>query len=332
MMHRALHSRILSRQTSSPLVFVVHRELSTLPLLNNKETETLKLKDGRTLSYSDMGDPSGPTVINLHGYPGCRFEGPALSKLANTRHRLKARIITPDRPGIGLSSPHTGRRLRDYPHDVLELADHLGLDKLSIVGGSGGGPYAVACARYMPTERLKSVGVLAGFGRFRPEWVREQRWANRVGIPLLVRNAWLARPLLDFTVGRVARGDRERARRWLQVNMKRIFRDEAGVIEREPEAVELVLNLFMEHFRQGAAGWLEDGRVLMEDWGFELEEVPFRGVKLWYGTEDKNTPVVMGRMLARGLPDAKLTEFEGETHLTLMDRHGEEILRDILYV
>jgi hypothetical protein len=64
------------------------------------------------------------------------------------------------------------------------------------------------------------------------------------------------------------------------------------------------------------------------EWGFELEEVAFEGLRLHYGTKDVNTRVEVGRAMAGRLRDALLREFEGETHLSIMDR-TEEILRDL---
>jgi pimeloyl-ACP methyl ester carboxylesterase len=52
----------------------------------------------------------------------------------------------------------------DWPVDVVKLARHLGIHKkFTVYGGSGGGPYALACAYAIP-ERLKGVGVVAGTG------------------------------------------------------------------------------------------------------------------------------------------------------------------------
>jgi pimeloyl-ACP methyl ester carboxylesterase len=45
---------------------------------------------------------------------------------------------------------------------VRALANHMGLDRFAILGVSGGGPYAVACAHALPREMLSAVGVIAG--------------------------------------------------------------------------------------------------------------------------------------------------------------------------
>ncbi len=51
---------------------------------------------------------------------------------------------------MGLSTFKPYRRLLDWPDGVVELADNLPLDRFAVVGFSGGGPYALACAYKIP--------------------------------------------------------------------------------------------------------------------------------------------------------------------------------------
>jgi len=64
--------------------------------------------------------------------------------------------------------------------------------------------------------------------------------------------------------------------------------------------------------------------------GIRLEDVPFAGGRLYYGSEDINTPAQMGRNMAAELKDAVFREYDSGTHLTLLDTHGDDILRDIM--
>lgn len=86
----------------------------------------LLLSDGRTLSYAEYGEPAGKPVFVFHGTPGSRFLAKAFDQAASARG---VRIVAPERPGYGLSSPHRGK-LIDYPDDVLQLADALGWNSL----------------------------------------------------------------------------------------------------------------------------------------------------------------------------------------------------------
>ncbi|MFH5800912.1 alpha/beta fold hydrolase [Haladaptatus sp. CMAA 1911] len=71
------------------------------------------------------------------------------------------RILAPDRPGVGESDPILGRGLLDWPTDVVQLADELDVDEFAVIGVSGGGPYALACAYTIP-ERLTAVTIVSG--------------------------------------------------------------------------------------------------------------------------------------------------------------------------
>ena len=73
---------------------------------------------------------------------------------------LHIRAIVPDRPGYGLSDFQRHRRLLDWPADVEQLADHLGLERFAVLGVSGGGPHAAACAYAIP-HRLTRVGLVS---------------------------------------------------------------------------------------------------------------------------------------------------------------------------
>ena len=119
---------------------------------------TIKLKDGRKLGYADLGNPDANSVVfHFHGFPGSRLEAMLLANKATSEYR----IISIDRPGMGLSDFKKNRTLLDWPDDVIELADALEIDKFAVEGISGGGPYAAACAYKIP-KRLTSCGIISG--------------------------------------------------------------------------------------------------------------------------------------------------------------------------
>ena len=72
------------------------------------ETKHIILNDGRTLAYTDCGDPEGIPVFHAHGGPGSRLEGHIFDATAKERGY---RIITIDRPGMGESTYLEGRCL-----------------------------------------------------------------------------------------------------------------------------------------------------------------------------------------------------------------------------
>ena len=111
------------------------------------DTVVMDLPDGRELAWLELGCPSGPPVFVFHGTPGSRLQ---VSFDEEPITASGVRFIAPDRPGYGHSSFHRGRRLADWASDVSRLADHLQIDRFSVVGISGGGPHAAVCSTVSP--------------------------------------------------------------------------------------------------------------------------------------------------------------------------------------
>jgi pimeloyl-ACP methyl ester carboxylesterase len=154
----------------------------------------IKLKDGRKLGYAEYGDPQGKPVLHFHGTPSSRFEcsRPAVDEIAT---RLGARIILPERPGFGLSDFEPNRTTLDWPDEVTELADGLNLDRFAVLGVSGGGPYAAACAYKIP-QWLSAAGIVSGLGPLdAPGATEGMAKSDRQTYDLARKTPWLLRPL-----------------------------------------------------------------------------------------------------------------------------------------
>src|SRR6266542_1826586 len=113
--------------------------MQTVPRID----DGIALPDGRWLAYAEFGDPEGRPVLFFHATPGYRRNPWATD--AELRS-AGVRLIAPDRPGVGRSTPQPHRRLLDWPDDVRQLADALALQRFAVVGFSNGGPHAAACA------------------------------------------------------------------------------------------------------------------------------------------------------------------------------------------
>ena len=120
--------------------------------------QTITLKDGRSLGYAEYGDPGGTPVFYFTGGNSSRLEGGWFDTAAR-QHNV--RLISTDRPGFGLSDFQPGRALLDWPEDILQLADTLGIETFAVFGLSGGGPHVAATAYLIP-ERLTAVAIVSG--------------------------------------------------------------------------------------------------------------------------------------------------------------------------
>ena len=103
----------------------------------------MSLPDGRSLAYTDVGGPNSPLLVYFHGAPTSRLD---LALLEHALAGVDVRVVAPDRPGYGGSSPRAGPRLEDWPSDVTALATYLAAGRFAVMGWSSGGPYAVVCA------------------------------------------------------------------------------------------------------------------------------------------------------------------------------------------
>ena len=122
------------------------------------------LADGRRLGFDDVGDAEGPVVFYLHGFGSSRVVRHPDDHIAT---ELGIRLIAVDRPGIGLSTGAPGRRLLDWPGDVEQLADRLGIESFAVLGWSGGGPYALACGWSLP-DRVDRIGLISAAAPLTP--------------------------------------------------------------------------------------------------------------------------------------------------------------------
>jgi len=71
------------------------------------------------------------------------------------------RLLSYGRPSYGRSSPNPGRDVASAAADVARVADALGVDRFGVMGASGGGPHALACAALLG-DRVTGAVCLAG--------------------------------------------------------------------------------------------------------------------------------------------------------------------------
>lgn len=116
---------------------------------------------GRTISFSEVGDPKGSAVFICVGMGLTRFVTAFYDELASL---LKLRLVTIERPGVGDSDgyPQNDRSgPLNWPNDVLTVCDHLGIESFSLLAHSAGAVYALATALVLPHMVKGKVHLLA---------------------------------------------------------------------------------------------------------------------------------------------------------------------------
>lgn len=280
---------------------------------------TIHLTDGRRAGYATYGDAAGKPVLLFHGTPASRI---TFSFVDEPARNLGVRAIAPDRPGIGLSDDQPNRGILDYPHDIAELADNLGLDSFSVVGWAGGGPYALACGAVL-ADRVNAVAVISGmaplddrasldgFGRTEREALRLTHFAP-----------WIAKPFYRALAEFV---------RWQPGLAVQTIRHSLSVSDKqllgEPDP-EQVMAFFLEACRQGSRGVVLDYRLFTFPWGFDVANLTVP-VHIFHGDDDRTIPYRHAEILAERIPGATLTTWKGEGHLAVW-HHVTEVLEAII--
>ena len=284
-----------------------------------RKEERIRLRDGRWLGYGESGDPHGAPVLFFHGFGTTRVVCPP----DEAARQLGVRLIALDRPGLGLSTPQPGRRLLDWPSDVNEVARQLHLDRFSIVGWSGGGPYALACARLLG-NRISSIAIVSGAaplaGTARPDYLRR---FDRNAVLAAGRAPWVIRLAL-WHWGRAQRRDAER---FFEQSVADMCAADQEALS-EPDLRSRMIANSVELYRQGGRGMYDEALVLARPWGFDPSDIRVP-VEIWHGARDKTVPIGMSSHLAELIPGSKLRMFPDEGH-HLLYRYWPEILSSLV--
>ena len=275
---------------------------------NLAEPRSVTLRDGRRLAYAEYGRRLGTPAFYFHGTPGGLLEGRHLDEAARLQD---VRLIAVDRPGYGRSDFKKDRRIPDWPADVADLADALEIDRFGVVGLSGGGPHAQACAAAMP-ERMTTAVIVSGAGS--PEAAvdghgRVARMFIRAMLAMTPIFAWIAAMWAAFWA--------PRARQWMMP--RRIDR----VVMKRRDVREGFAEEVREALRQGGKAMAQDLVLFSRPWGFAPNDVGAVPVRLWHGDADKVVPVSIGRYFAREIPGCRATFVAGGGHMMIIDHAGE---------
>ncbi|XXF80219.1 alpha/beta hydrolase [Myxococcaceae bacterium GXIMD 01537] len=274
---------------------------------------TTLLPDGRSLGWAEWGPTSGAPVLLCPGAATSRWLGFG----ADALDRLKVRLISVDRPGLGSSSLAPGRGLLDWGADIQHLTAARELDGLAVVGFSQGAPFALACA---VAGVVKGVALVSGGdelahpalrGLLHPEVARlVELAAAEPARAETFFGGMSAQMMWDMVIGMSCEADR--------------------AVYTEPAFASAYRRALSEGFAQGPAGYARDAVLAFSPWPFDLRalRVP---VDLWYGGLDTSTvhSPDHGETLARRLPSAHrhvLPQAGG----ALLWTHSADILESLL--
>src|SRR4030081_2020592 len=276
---------------------------------------TVSTSDGTEVGVYEFGDPGGVPVIAFHGVPAC---GAGFSFADDAARRRGIRLLAPDRPGVGLSTPVPGWTVGSYGAEMSRIGDACGVERFAAWGYSGGGPYALACAAALG-DRVTRLAVAAGMGEV-GGWasIEDFEKTDRMMLNLSQKRPRLARTVMAISA-RLARLSPKSA---VKSFAKELSSSDQEVVARyEPDEI---LAMFTQAFLHGARGVVDDYRAIGQPWGIDLAAIS-APVKIFQGESDTMVPPRHSEELARRISGCQLSIWPGEGHLGTIT-HVDEIL------
>ncbi len=270
----------------------------------------VRLDSGRILEISEGGDPSGVPVFFLHGTPGSRLLfGPHVE---DARKR-GVRLIGYSRPGYGGSTRVTGRRIADGASDVAGIAERFGLKKFAVLGFSGGGDYALACAALL-SDRVVAAASLSTLGPYGKEGFDFYSGMGEYNVEdyrlmLSNRPEWEAKSKRDSEV--LAKQTKED-----RAKMVGSLLSEADKAVNTEKVDSFFQSQFEDGLRNGIEGGMDDQVATVMPWGFDPSSIDVP-LQVWHGKEDRFVPFSHGQYLASIMPQAEAHLEESEGHISM---------------
>ena len=260
--------------------------------------------DGLRIAYSATGSASKPPVLLIHGIMSHR------GVWVRTMETLKDRFfcVAIDLPGFGESDkPRNG----DYGIDrqarrTLEVADHFGFDRFTVIGHSMGGQIATYLAASLAPQRVHQLVSVAG-----------------------VVTGKLADKVQNLTQRMVMIGEKFPA----------AYRFSRVLVEWKPLASWLFEPWFYEPKRLPFDSWKLDRRMAMNP------EIAYSTPRAWAalnatnltsclsdistptlvisGKQDRTVPVEQAYLFQEKLPDAQLLVLEQCGHFPMYEKFEE---------
>jgi pimeloyl-ACP methyl ester carboxylesterase len=296
-----------------------------VPAIDRPKLEgNIAVGEDRQISFAEFGAPQGRPFFWLHGTPGARRQIPTEARVYSEHHNI--RLIGIDRPGIGSSTPHRYENILAFADDLRTVADTLGVDKMAVIGLSGGGPYALGCAAAMP-ERIVVAGILGGVAPTRgPEAISGGAMTLGVRIAPLLK---LGGAPLRVGASMLVQSIRPVASPALYAYAAVSPQADRHLLTR-PEFKAMFLDDLLNGSRKQLDAPFNDVILFARDWGFRLDEVTVP-VRWWHGDHDHIIPFSHGQHVVSLLPDAELFRLPEESHLAGLGR-GEEILSTLMKI
>ena len=284
--------------------------------------ELVALPDGRVLEAVVEGPAGGLTLLLCLGTPNGASPSPAIAAVA-AEHGL--RLVSFNRPGYGASTRLPGRSVADVAADVEALLGHLDADGFVVVGTSGGGPHALACAALLP-GRCRAAATVAGVAPWEAEgldFLAGMGPENHEEFGLALDGEAALRPYCAAAadgLGAITAAEVAEALGGLVSPV-----DAAAL---SGDFAEWMAGKLRAAVATGPDGWIDDDLAFVRPWGFALDAIT-APVCVWQGDADLMVPLAHGEWLAAHVAGAQARLLPGEGHVSLLTAQLPRILREL---
>ncbi|MGH2617872.1 MAG: alpha/beta fold hydrolase [Thermomicrobiales bacterium] len=262
-------------------------------------SQDLRLQDGRVLRVHDSGDGRAADALTVLWHHGSPQTGALLDPLLAAAAKRGIRLLSYGRPSYGGSSPQPGRNVASAVSDVAQIADAFDIDRFVVMGASGGGPHALACAALLPDRVTGAVSIagLAPFDAVGIDWFAGMADAGALRASVLGREA---RERFEETAAFDPESFTERDYAALDGGWSSLGAD-VGVAA-----------------AGGADGIIADDLAFVAPWGFDVADIAAT-VLLVHGGQDRVIPPAHGDWLLHHLSDAELWLRPRDGHISILD-------------
>lgn len=239
-------------------------------------------------------------VLWHHGTPNV---GSPPAPLFPVAERLGIRWLSYDRPGYGGSTPRPGRTVATAAEDAAAVADALGVDRFALLGHSGGGPHALACAALLPDRAL---AVVSGAG-LAPYGAAGLDWFAGMAAPAGLRAAAAGRAAKEaFEAGPPP----SEGMMFTPADLAALQGDWSWFMSVVNPAVA-----------DGPGPLIDDDLAYVAPWGFDPAAIRIPTLVV-HGTADALVPASHGSWLADHVPGATLRLADGDGHISVLASQG----------
>jgi len=268
------------------------------PVVNERD---LELSDGRRLHIYDTRADDAQASLVIFWHHGTPNLGEPPEPLLPPAAQRGIRWVSHDRPGYGGSTPYPGRDLASAAADVSAIADALDIGRFAVMGHSGGGGHALACAALLSERVIGAVSVsgLAPYGAQGLDWFAGMGPAGAAEL-------------------RAAAGGRAALESYLASNDfdPELFTpaDHAALAG----AWGWLGAVAGRAMKGGLGGMVDDDLAYVDSSGFDPGQIS-APVLILQGGQDRIAPSSHGRWLARQIPSVELWLRPDDGHISVLN-------------